>query len=86
MLQRFMSRFSVENYLSHSTEKLRRGTLLCFTKFLVSKKLMEKRGEGRKGVSQISVELVGLTVPKKFVGEPFCPVFQKFSGSEEVYG
>ena len=86
MLQRFMSRFSVQNFFSHSTEKLRRRILLCFTKILVTKKLMDKRGEGRKGVSQFSVELVGLTVPKNFVGEPFCPVFQKISGSEEVYG
>ena len=37
-------RFSVTNFLSHSTEKLRRGTLLCSTKFLVSKKIMDKRG------------------------------------------
>ena len=29
MLQRVMSRFSVENFLSHSTEKFCRGTLLC---------------------------------------------------------
>ena len=27
-----------------------------------------------------------LTVPKNLVGEPFCAVFQKNSGSEEVYG
>ena len=27
-----------------------------------------------------------LTVPKKFVGEPFCAVFQKISGSEKVNG
>ena len=27
-----------------------------------------------------------LTVPKHFVEEPFCAVFQKISGSEEVYG
>ena len=33
-----------KNLLSHSTEKLRRVTLLCFTKFLVSKKIMDKRG------------------------------------------
>ena len=26
-----------------------------------------------------------LTVPKKFVGEPFCAVFQKILGSEKVY-
>ena len=27
-----------------------------------------------------------LTVPKNFLGEPFCAVFQKNSGSEKVYG
>ena len=27
-----------------------------------------------------------LTVPKHFVEEPFCAVFQKASGSEKVYG
>ena len=27
-----------------------------------------------------------LTVPKKFVGQPCCAVFQKHSGSEKVYG
>ena len=26
------------------------------------------------------------TVPKNFVGEPFCALFQKISGSEKVYG
>ena len=51
-----VSRFSVENLLSHSTEKLRRGTLLCFTKFLVSKKLwITEEGGGREGVSRFSV-------------------------------
>ena len=29
MLQRVMSLFSVENFLFHSTETFRRGTLLC---------------------------------------------------------
>ena len=55
-LQRFMSRFFVESFLSHSTEKLLRGTLLCFTKILVSEKIMDKRKGGRKGVSKTSVE------------------------------
>ena len=41
-----VSRFSVGNFLSHSTEKLRRGTLLCFIKVLVSKKNLDKRGRG----------------------------------------
>ena len=35
-----VSRFSVENFLSHSAEKFHRGTLLCcFRKFLVGKKI-----------------------------------------------
>ena len=46
MPKRGKSRISIENLLSHSTEKLRRGTLLCSTKLLVSKKLMDKRGGG----------------------------------------
>ena len=48
MPKRGISRFSIENLLSLSTEKLRRGTILCFTKLLVSKKLMDKRGGGRR--------------------------------------
>ena len=35
ILKRVMSRFSVELFLSHRTEKLRNKTLLCFRKFLV---------------------------------------------------
>ena len=35
------SRFSVENFLSHSAEKFRRGTRLLFRKFRVSKNLGE---------------------------------------------
>ena len=57
MLQRFMSRFSVDFFLSHSTEKFRRGNFVCFTKFLVWKKNMDKRGGGRKGASQFFVEI-----------------------------
>ena len=47
MKQGGVSRYLVKDLLSHSTEKLRRGTFLCFTKFLVSEKTMDKRG-GRK--------------------------------------
>ena len=39
-----ISRFSIENLLFHSTEKLRRGTLLCSRKILVSKNVKDKRG------------------------------------------
>ena len=57
MPKRGKSRISIENLLSHSSDKLHRGTILCFTKLPVSKKLMGKRGEGgREGVSRFSVE------------------------------
>ena len=36
--------FSLEFLMSQSTEKLRRGTHLCFTEFFVSKDFMKKRG------------------------------------------
>ena len=51
-----VSQYSVEKFLSHSAEKFRRGTLLCFTKIPVSKKFMDKKGGRRKVVSQFSVE------------------------------
>ena len=54
---RGISRFSIENLLSPSTEKLRRGTLLCFTKFLVSKKFMDKRGVGEEGEEGGSIKV-----------------------------
>ena len=41
--------------------------MLCFRKFLVPKKFMDKKG----GVSLFSGESFCLRVPKKFVGEPF---------------
>ena len=37
-------------------------------------------------MSLTSVEIFCLTVPKNFVGEPFCAVFQKNSGNDIVYG
>ena len=49
MPKRGISQFSIENLLSRSTEKYRRGTLLCcFRKFEVAKKFMDKRGESIK--------------------------------------
>ena len=36
--------FSVRNFLSHSTEKLRWGILRCFRKFRVSQNFMHKKG------------------------------------------
>ena len=61
----------MDNLLSHSTEKLRTGTFLCFTKFLVSKKFMDKRGGGGREYHDFLSKIFCLTVPKIFVGEPF---------------
>ena len=68
-----VSRFLVENLLSHNTEKIRRGTLLCFRKLLVSKKFMDRRGE----YHDLPSKACCLKVPKKFVDETFC-VSEKF--------
>ena len=63
-----VSRFSLEKFLSHSAEKFRRGTCLCFRKSLVPKNVRNKRG----GVyHDFPLKLFCLTVPKNFVGEPF---------------
>ena len=45
---------------------------------------MDKRGGGR-GVTEYQVfpSKLCLTVPKNFVGEPFCAAFQKISGSQK---
>ena len=40
------SRFSVENFLSHSAEKIRRGTVQCFANFRYRKTL----GINRKNI------------------------------------
>ena len=47
---------------------------------------MDKRGGGGKECHYILSKIFCPTVPKKFVGEPFCAVFQKISGSQKVYG
>ena len=56
--------------------------MLCFRKFLVAKKFMDKKGGGgeyRKFPSKIFC----LTVPKNFVGEPFS--VSLISGIEKFY-
>ena len=49
--ERRASRLSIENLLSHNTEKFRRGNL-CVRKVLVSQIFMDEKG--RKGVSRFS--------------------------------
>ena len=56
LLEKVMPRFSMENLFHQSTEKLRREILLCSTKILVSKKIMEKSEGGREGLSRFSVK------------------------------
>ena len=57
--------------------------MLCFRNFLVAKKFLDKR-EGWYQVFPSKVFC--LTLPKHFVGELFCAVFQKNPVSENVYG
>ena len=43
---------------------------------------MDKRGE----YQDLPSKNVSLTVPENSVGQSFCAVFQKVSGSEKVFG
>ena len=84
MLQRVMSRLSVENFLSHSAEKLRRGTLRYFKKIPVAKKFMDKRGGGGGRVyHDFQAKFFCLTLPKNIIGEPFS--VSLISGIEKFY-
>ena len=57
MKQGGVSRYSVQNFSSHSTEKFRVGTFLFHTNFVVSEYFMEKRwGVKEGGVSRNSVK------------------------------
>ena len=54
--------------------------MLCFREFLAAKFLKKRGKEYHKILWKFC-----LTVPKRLVGEqPFCAVFQKISGSENV--
>ena len=78
-----VSRVSVESFLSHSSEKLGRGTTLlcCFSESFGQRKILEKSGrEYQKFQSRVFY----VTVPKNLLGkQPFCAVFQKICGSEK---
>ena len=74
MPKRGISRFPKKNLLCHSTETFRRGTLLCFTKCLVTKKFINK-SSGWGEYQEFPAKIFCLTVPKVFLGEPFCAVF-----------
>ena len=75
-----VSRISIENFLSHSADKIRRGTLLGFERNLVSKSFKQRRGKA----SRFCRNFFFSQDRKNFVGEPFYAVFQKISGSQKV--
>ena len=79
-----VSRFTVENFLSHSAENLRSGE--SFSVSLISGIEKFYASEGYVTIFDFLSKFFSLTVPKNLVGEPFCAVFQKISGSEKVYG
>ena len=64
-----MSRISIESLLSQTIDKLRRGSILCSTKYLVSKNYRDKRG---REFHDFPSQLFCLTVPNHFVEESFC--------------
>ena len=76
----WVSRFSVEKFLSHSAEKIRGRTLRYFRKFRVSKNFMHKRG--LRGVLRFSFGNFFVSQYRKTSqGNP--SVIQKISGSEK---
>ena len=56
--------------------------MLCLRKIPVAKNSMDKERE----VSRVSVGNLFSYSTKNFVGDHFCAVFEKFSGSEYFYG
>ena len=57
----------------------------CFTVAIISGSRKVYGQEGGVEYEGFPSKNLYLTVPKNFVGEPFCAVFQKISGSQNVY-
>ena len=74
-----VSRYSVENFLSHSAENFRRRILFCCIIFGYRKSL-DKRGEGRIKIFQRNFFV---SVPKISVGKSFSDSL--ISGTEKVW-
>ena len=73
-----MSKVSVENFLSDSAGTFRRGTIYCVIIFGY-RKILCFRGLRHDFSSKVFCP----TLPKIFVEEPFCAVFQNFSGNKK---
>ena len=74
-----VSRFSVENFSSHSEENFRGGILYCSINF-GNRKGLDRKGRELQGIPS---NIFCLTVPKIFVGEPFSVAL--ISGIEKVW-
>ena len=78
-----MSRFLSKFFLSHNGEKFCRGTLpCCVSETFRKRKSLWIRGRGKCPDSLAKISR--LTVPKKFVGQPFK--VSLISGIEKFYG
>ena len=70
-------------FMSHSAQPFRKRTLLS----CVSETFQLRKIYAQEGIITIFYrKLFCLTVSKNFVEEPFSAGFQKFSGSEKIYG
>ena len=81
MIQRVMSRFSVEIFVSRYRKSLQGNpSRLQFEKFLIAKKFIDKKwGEYQDFPSKVFC----LTMPKNFAGQPFRVSLT--SGIEKIY-
>ena len=79
-----VSRFHVENFLSHSAKNFRRVESFSVSKFSGTEKFYAS--VGYVTTFDFLSKIFCLTVPKCFVVEPLCAVFQKFSDIEKLDG
>ena len=59
--------------------------MLCFRKLPVAEKVLDKRGRGG-GYHDFPWKIFCLRVPKSFVREKICAVYQNLSGTDRLYG
>ena len=79
-------RFCIEYFLSHSAETFGRVESFSVSFISVIEKFYASEGYVYVTILDFLSKFFCLTMPKDFLGEPFCAVFQKISGSERVYG
>ena len=79
MREEGVSRFSVENFSSHSDEKFRRAIFYCCIIFRYRESLDKRGGE----YQDFPWKNFCLTVPKISVGEPFTVAI--ISGIEKIW-